>query len=365
MPTVSTVKRTTMVKLYRRSNDVLYVEYKVDGRTIQKSTRLKDTKQNRDLIKKEVIPALERKIIIGDLSGKKPKGFKYYSQIFLRDKQYLKSYQQIDKEIAVINSNFGTMRIDTITRGMVKDWVFERLKINSPKTVKDYLTQLRGVFMAAIDTEDIKDNPAINIPLPKHTKQAIEPFSSEEATKILSMANKWFTPFLAISFYTGMRTGEVLGLMMSDIDIKNKTIHIRRSISKGKITTPKTENSLRDVPILDELIPYLRQLPKTMWLFPKKDGTPYFAVSGQKKQYWIKLLKDCDIPYRKLYATRHTFIVSMLKHSDLSILEIAQIVGHSSTQMIIQNYGKFIKGEHLKIDRGIKLFTGISADSTA
>jgi integrase len=53
----------------------------------------------------------------------------------------------------------------------------------------------------------------------------------------------------------------------------------------------------------------------------------------------------------------------MLKYSDLSILEIAQIVGHTNTQMIIQNYGKFIKGEHLKVDRGLKLFTDKSTDS--
>lgn len=67
----------------------------------------------------------------------------------------------------------------------------------------------------------------------------------------------------------------------------------------------------------------------------------------------------------RLTSTRHTFIVSMLKHSNLSILEIAQMVGHTSTQMIIHNYGKFIKGEHLKVSRGIKLFTDNSADSIA
>jgi len=352
-----------MVKIFKRSNGILYVEYKVDGKSIQKSTRLKDTPQNRSLIKKEVVPALERKIIIGDISGKKPKEFKHYSKIFLRDKEHLKSFHGISKKIDVINESFGSTRIDLINRSMIKDWVHERLKVNSPKTVKDYMTEFRGVFSMAIDAEDIKDNPADNIPLPKHKKQQIEPFSSEEVTKILSEANEWFKLFLAISFYTGMRTGEVLGLMQSDIDIKNKIIYVKRSISKGKITTPKTAGSIRDVPILDDLIPYLRNLPKTIWLFPKSDGKPYAAVAGQKKTEWVKLLEDCNISYRKLYATRHTFIVSMLKHSNLSILEIAQIAGHSSTQMIIQNYGKFIKGEHLKIDREIKLFTDNSADS--
>jgi len=139
----------------------------------------------------------------------------------------------------------------------------------------------------------------------------------------------------------------------------------RRLIKKEVIPALETESSIRDVPILDDLVPYLKFLPKSIWIFPTQEGKPYFAVSGQKKLAWSKLLEDCNIPYRKLYATRHTFIVSMLKNSNLSILEIAQMAGHNSTQMIIQNYGKFIKGEHLKIDREIKLFTDKSADSIA
>ena len=54
-----------------------------------------------------------------------------------------------------------------------------------------------------------------------------------------------------------------------------------------------------------------------------------------------------------------------MKNSDLSIMQIAQMTGHTTTQMIIQNYAKYIKGEHLKVDRDLKLFTDKSADSTA
>jgi len=46
-------------------------------------------------------------------------------------------------------------------------------------------------------------------------------------------------------------------------------------------------------------------------------------------------------------------------------MEIAQIVGHTTTQIIVQNYAKYIKGEHLRIDRNLKLFTDKSADRLA
>lgn len=352
-----------MVRVLKRSNGVLYIQYNIGDRIIRRSTRLQDTKENRALIKKEVIPAIQRKIIMGEVSGVKPKEFNHYAKIFQSDKQHLKTYSQIASVIEVLNKSFGDIQIDKITRGDVKDFVRDRLKINSPKTINNYLTPLRGIFDIAIDHEVIKDNPCANIQLPKHTKKKVEPFSSEEVDTILGSCSGSMQLFLAICFYTGIRTGEALALMPSDIDMDRRVIMIRRSINKGKVTTPKTETSIREVPILKGLVKYLPKSFKSIWVFNKLDGKPYASFSGAKQKEWRELLEKNDIAYRKIYATRHTFIVSMLKNSNLSILEIAQMVGHSSTQMIIQNYGQFIKGEHLKVDREIELFSDKKSDS--
>ena len=82
--------------MFRRSNGVLYVEYEAYGKIVQKSTRLKDTLQNRALVKKEVIPILEGKILRGDLLKEKPKEFQFYSDLYLKEKMYLKSFFQIE-----------------------------------------------------------------------------------------------------------------------------------------------------------------------------------------------------------------------------------------------------------------------------
>ncbi len=354
-----------MVRMFRRSNGKLYLEYETNGKIIQKSTRLEDTPKNRGLIKKEVIPELQRKILLGEIGKDKPKTFAYYSKQYLKDKSYLKSYPQIINKVAKINEQFGPMNIAQIKRSDIKLWVNNRLEINTPKTVKEYLIDIRGVINIAIEHEHIKDNAAKSIKLPVHIKKDIEPFSPNEVKMILSKANNWMKLYLAIAFYTGLRTGEILGLMYSDIDLTNRVLYVRRNITKGKITTPKTKTSIREVPILDDLIPYLNKLPKSLWIFHTDNGQPLKAFAGNRQKQWRDLLQECKIRYRKIYATRHTFIVSLLKKSDLSILEIAQLAGHNSTQMIVQNYGKFIKGEHLKIDRSIRLFTDNSTDSIA
>lgn len=354
-----------MVKMFRRSNGKLYLEYEVYGKTVQKSTRLQDTPKNRALVKKEVIPALQRKILRGELLQEKPKTFSYYSEIYLSDKRHLKSYDRLKRHIEELNKFFGKIRIDELKRSHVKEWIRKSLENFTSKTIRNYLSSVHGVIGVALDHEVIKVNVAKDIKLPVHHPKEVEPFTPVQVKKLLDNSNEFYRLFLAIGFYTGMRRGEIMGLMYSDIDFEAKIIRVKRSITEGKISTPKTEKSIRSVPIFDDLLPYLKKPKNSLWLFPNINGSHLTHFGGAKKRQWRLLLEKCDIPYRKLYATRHTFIVSMLKYTDLSILEVAQIVGHTTTQMIVQNYGKYIKGEHLKIDRSMSLFTDKSTDSIA
>ena len=357
-----------MVRMFKRSNGKLYLEYEAYGKTVQKSTRLLDSRKNRTLIKKEVIPALQAKILAGEFLKDKPQSFAYYSKLYLREKEHLKSYAQIVSRIDKLNDYFKDIdSIVKLKRQHIKIWVQDRLTLNTPKTVREYLSSLRGVIHVAIDLDHIKDNVADHIKLPSHQKKVIEPFSQEEVLKLLDNADDWFRLYLALGFYTGLRTGEILALTHSSINLEDKVIHVRRSVTKNKLTTPKTQMSIRDVPIFDDLIPYLKAIPKnkSIFLFSKQDGTVTSGSESINRDKYVALLKKCNIAYRKIYATRHTFIVSMLKYSDLSIMQIAQIVGHTTTQMIVQNYAKYIKGEHLVVNRDLKLFTDNSTDRLA
>jgi integrase len=228
--------------MFRRGNGKLYIEYEAYGKTVQKSTRLQDTPQNRAFVKKEVIPALQAKILTGEFSKDKPQSFAYYSKLYLREKEHLKSYPQIVSQINKLNDYFKDIQtITQLKKQHIKEWVQDRLEINTPKTVREYLTSIRGVIHVAIDLEHIKDNVADNIKLPTHQKKVIEPFSQEEVIKLLNNANDWFRLYLAIGFYTGMRTGEIMALTRADINLTDRVIHIKRSVTKNKVTTPKTQ----------------------------------------------------------------------------------------------------------------------------
>lgn len=70
-----------------------------------------------------------------------------------------------------------------------------------------------------------------------------------------------------------MRTGEILRLMYIDIDFDRKVIHVRRFISEEKVTTPKTKSSIRQVPILGDLLPYMTKSTNSLLMFSRQDGT--------------------------------------------------------------------------------------------
>ena len=152
-----------------------------------------------------------------------------------------------------------------------------------------------------------------------------------------------------------MRSGEVLGLMHSDIS--EHKLSIMQSISKGRITTPKTIGSIRDIPMFEDAQPFMKsqiKISKSLYLF---DYNEHFIKDvSYFKRRWHKLIEDCAIEYRKMYNSRHTFITAMLNSEKFKIMEIAAIVGHTSPQMIMTNYAGFLKDENLKIDTDFSLF---------
>lgn len=84
-----------------------------------------------------------------------------------------------------------------------------------------------------------------------------------------------------------MRTGEILGLMHSDII--DDRITVKRSVSKGRITTPKTLGSIRDIPMLEAVKPFIdsqKKLSKSLYLF-EYDGVFIKDTSFFKRRWLI------------------------------------------------------------------------------
>jgi integrase len=222
-------------------------------------------------------------------------------------------------------------------------------------TKKEYLTDLRGIINVAFDDEVIDRNPCVGIKIGKIESPEIDPFNPDEIKQILDgCEDPIFRNYLGIAFHMGMRSGEIIGLMHSDIS--RDTIHIRRSISRGRIGLPKTKESKREIPILESARPYIidqMKRSKSLYLFHREEQ--YLYDIGSFRDPWVNLLKKIEVRYRKLYNTRHSFISAMLNSGKSPVLDIAKYVGNSP-KIIFKNYAGWVKAERVKIDTSIDLY---------
>ncbi|WP_417332570.1 tyrosine-type recombinase/integrase [Halarcobacter sp.] len=257
-----------------------------------------------------------------------------------------------------IKSVFGHKRIYEIKPSDLKKWQSDLITIKklSPSRVKTVRKVMSRLFNDAIDDEIIDKNPLLRVRAPRVAPPEIQPFKIGEIKILLSNAEGQFKNFLATAFFTGARSGELIGLKWEDIDFEKKEITIRRSIKMGLIRLPKTINSIRTIDMIDTLIPFLKeQYERTAdiseFVFINKEGNHYYDIKRLRNTYWKKLLAKCDFKYRPIYHTRHSFATMMIENED--ILWVANMMGHIDSTTTLSKYARYMKKPHIK--RGVFL----------
>lgn len=337
--TVTHKKVTNMTTYYIRGSTI-WLNYYVEGKRIQKSTKLKNTPQNVKLVETKIIPAINSKIASGDIFKKKPKSFAYYADIFLKQKSELKSYFTKSSYYKKVIDHFGDRNIDTITRLDIKQYV-NSLDIKSVSK-KNYVTCIKEIFELAVDDEIIQSNPALNIKLRNDEKQKIDFYTKEEVLKLLAASKGVMGAYLNIAFNTGMRSGEILGLQLNDFG-KDGFIHIKRTRTKGIVGTGKNNNATRRVPYTPKMLELAKAIqPKSnIYIFGDLDD------ATKLRYLWQDVCNDAGVPKYKLYATRHTFATLMLRENVLSINELAGLLGHSSPKVTLEHYASVIEAKSI------------------
>lgn len=162
--------------------------------------------------------------------------------------------------------------------------------------------------------------------------------------------------FYAVGFFSGMRTGEITALKVSDIDLENRIISINHTRNKGIETTPKTDDSTREIDIIDALVPYLEEhlkmFPDNHYLIESAKGGPYHSHSKLGETYWKPTLEKFGISHRVQYQMRHTFATLSLTGTDTQkgedILWVSNMLGHKDASITLKVYAKYIKNNERK-----------------
>ena len=343
---------------------MLYADFRdSSNKRVRKALELKNSKANRAKAEKVLLPKLVNEYANKHyFSSRKMPTFGEQLKLSLmlhkqeRGTQTNTDYSGIAEKY--LFPRFGERKIDSIKpseimvlQNELKEKALSSSRINKIRIV------LSTTFKDAMMDEIIDKNPLTlvkTLPKDRPKEESRNPFTLEEIKELLHRSTGYLQVYIAIAFFTGMRSSEIIGLRWSDICLEDESISIMRGMVKGELTPTKNAASQRIIELPRRLKPYLKdQFDRTGqfqgYIFLSQENKPFHDIKAIRETTWKKLFKTVSVPYRNIYTLRHTFTSHMISHGE-DITWVSRNLGHSSVQTTLNHYNKLIKPKH-KIDR--------------
>lgn len=281
------------------------------------------------------------------------------------EKRY-NSYKALAKRLSPLDN----MQIAKIRMSDIQEIILDNCEL-SVFTLTSLKNTAKQIFDFAINNRVIDYNPAVNVRIPQKTNE-----DHTERRALTEEERSWIedTPHRAqtaamIMMYAGLRRGEMIPLLWSDIDFENKTISVNKSVRVigGKLTVvhgkAKTENSIRTVHIPQKLVDYLKSCEKenllvvvsgkncmhteqswrSMWnsylaeLNFKYGDFEHIVNFNKPKSRFAPVKIPMVIPNITPHWLRHTFITLMYL-AGVDVMTAMEQAGHSNIQTTMAIY---------------------------
>ena len=395
------IRNASILKRGNKKNWVVRYDVFINGKIVEErkeqSTKVGLKEKSRKYMQNRFLPAWKTKKE-EDLRKARAHStkFSYYASLYLEDYKRNRDYYSVEKKVQRVVADFGEKEIAEITKLEVRRWINNLPNSQTGKeltraTRNKYKTIFNQVFEFALDDDIIERNfiPEIKVVGKESDENAIKTFSPPQVRLILEKSKdtrrygELLRPYLGLVFNEGISPSEAIGLQVGDIKIDEngkRYLHIQRGVTKNRVGETKNLYRYRKIVLRDaaaEYVDILLKLAKernSIWLFSKKDGsrlTDIENIRGTKAHFnkekgyyehraskWYKLLEDLDLEHRDIKNCRHTFTIAALQSKKYSYMELADMLGHSDTQMIIHHYAKDIRGRAMNIDASFDIYSG-------
>lgn len=236
----------------------------------------------------------------------------------------------------------------------VQAFVFQKLEQGlSHKTIKDILIVLKMVLKFGAKNKWLQlQEWDIKYPTERE-KQFVEVLSRTHQKKVMQHIQEHFTfrnLGVLICLCSGMRIGEICALTWEDIDTDNGVINIRKTIQRIYVIeegtrktellldTPKTKNSIREIPMNKDLIRMLKPIKKIV-------NNSFFVITNDAKPteprtyrtYYKSLMDALGMPKLKFHGLRHSFATRCIE-SKCDYKTVSVLLGHSNISTTLNLY---------------------------
>lgn len=258
---------------------------------------------------------------------------------------------------------FGNRKLKDITTSDVS--AFLTGLTCKPLTAKKIKIVFHSILKYAVSQKYIASNPCGGAVWKEITEQEFGEIENvlnlQQAQKLMQMLEEYspFNTIVKLLMFTGMRSGECLGLRWDSIDFERKTIFIDKTLSYANniwfLTSPKTPRSTRTISIDDNAVGLL--------LKHKEEQEKQKAIVGDAWQHPELVFTSCTGHWydRSLLNTQfrryidrhkdelgltHNLTIHGLRHTNASLLlyagedieNISAHLGHASADITSRVY---------------------------
>jgi len=263
----------------------------------------------------------------------------------------------------------GNVRLEDLTPRLLQQ--FYNYKVEecglSPKTIRNLNLYLHKALDHAQKEGIISSNPASGVMLPKSQRPQIEILTRDQQARLVQASYQHrYGVFVRLVLSTGLRLGELVGLKWEDIDFRTNMLYVRRTLGRLQITNlpenysgprteivmqePKTENSVRSIPLLSQLVQDLQVWRRTQMSDQLAAGEQYrdtgmlvtnplggYIEPRTFSDYYNQMLDMAGLPHFTFHALRHTF-ASRAMEQGMDEKTLSVLLGHYSVSFTLDTY---------------------------
>lgn len=270
---------------------------------------------------------------------------------------------------------FGQLKINEVKKSDAKAWLIKLQQVDGRgySTIHSVRGVVRPAFQMAVDDDILLKNPfefqlATVVVNDSVTRDAI---TRKQQKKFLEFIknDKHFSRYyegIYILFHTGMRISEFVGLTLSDINLRDRTITIDHQLQRNsqmvyKVINTKTTAGERTIPMTDDVYECFKkivEMQKKVKVEPVIDGKLGFLYLDKNNKpmvalHWEKYFQHIREKYNRIYkeqmpiitphVCRHTYCSNMAK-SGMNPKTLQYLMGHSDISVTLNTY------THLKFE---------------
>lgn len=246
-----------------------------------------------------------------------------------------------------VEPHWGARSVGTIKHSDVQVWVTKLTGELSATSVLRIYGVLAGILDVAVKDRRLPSNPARGINLPRKVAQR-KTYLTHEQVALLSASAGSNGLLVEVLAYTGLRWGEVTGLRVRDVDLRQHRLNVQENaVMVGSVVhvgTPKTHAS-RSVPypaFLAEPIELLVASRRGADSILFGDGHDHMRLPNSRDGWFaasVKRAQRADSPFPKVspHSLRHT-AASLAISAGANVKAVQRMLGHASAAMTLDVY---------------------------